>query len=271
MQTVVRPSSLSGHAPIEESPWFSLGFFDDIIGFTGKQQDGIRSMICREYQCLFVHVPKTAGQSVEQFFMDRLDLDWDADRDKVLLGDNDDPSRGTEKLAHLSALEYLDCGFIPREEFDGLFKFAFVRNPYERLVSEYRYRNYFHHRSFRDFVLNKLPEPGPDDKYRHVMPQYEMLHDGEGRQLVDFVGRFEKLQADFDEVCRQLGISDSALPHRNPSNKKSRNLKRKFRNALFMNGENNKRNYTDFYDDETLDAVSRLYRKDIDTFGYSFG
>lgn len=228
-------------------------------------------MICREHNCLFVHVPKTAGQSVEQFFMDRLELDWKEDRDRLLLGANDDRSRGTEKLAHLSASEYVDDGYLSKSDFEGMFKFSFVRNPFERIVSEYRYRNYFHHRSFRDFVLNKLPRPGWDDKYRHVMPQYQMLHDADGRLLVDFVGRFENLQLDFHRVCERLDIGDSSLPHRNPSNKQSRNIKRRFRNLLFRNGESGKKRYTDFYDDETLEAVSRLYEKDIETFGYRFG
>ena len=228
-------------------------------------------MICREYQCLFVHVPKTAGQSVEQFFMDRLDLDWDRDRAVVMLGDNPDRQRGTEKLAHLSAAEYVADGFVEANEFARLFKFSFVRNPYERIVSEYLYRNYFAHRSFRDFVLRKLPAPGWGDDYRHVMPQYEMLHDADGRLLVDFVGRFENLQRDFDEICRRLGIEDSRLPHRNPSNKRSRNLKRRVRNVIFRNGEGSKRRYTEFYDAETRAAVSRLYRRDIETFEYEFG
>jgi hypothetical protein len=227
-------------------------------------------MICRPFKCLFVHVPKTAGQSVEQFFMDRMGLDWDADRGEVLLGDNPDRTRGTQKLAHLSAWEYVDDGFIERDEFDGLFRFSFVRNPFERIVSEYRYRNYFHHRSFGDFVLNKLPAPGWDDKYRHVMPQYDMLHDPDGRLMVDFVGRFETLQQDFDKVCHWVGLDDSKLPHRNPSNKKSRNLKRKVRNVLFFNGENDKRHYSEFYDAKTLAAVERLYEKDIEAFGYRF-
>ena len=225
-------------------------------------------MICRPFKCLFVHVPKTAGQSVEQFFMDRMGLDWDADRGEVLLGDNPDTTRGTQKLAHLSAWEYVNDGFIEREEFDSLFRFSFVRDPFERIVSEYRYRNYFHHRSFRDFVLHKLPNPGWDDKYRHVMPQYDMLHDPDGRLMVDFVGRFEALQQDFDKVCHWLGLEDSKLPHRNPSNKKSRNLKRKVRNALFLNGEGRKKHWTEFYDQRTLDAVTRLYAKDIEAFGY---
>jgi hypothetical protein len=228
-------------------------------------------MICREFQCLFVHVPKTAGQSVEQFFMDRLGLDWDRDRAEVMLGDNPDRERGTQKLAHLSAAEYVEDGFVDRDEFERLFKFSFVRNPYERIVSEYLYRNYFAHRSFRDFVLNKLPGPAWNDDYRHVMPQYEMLHDASGRLLVDYVGRFENLRRDFAEVCGRLGIDDAELPHRNPSNKRSRNFKRRVRNLVFRNGETDLRRYTDFYDDETRAAVASLYRRDLDAFDYDFG
>ena len=227
-------------------------------------------MICREYNCLFVHIPKAAGQSIEQFFMDRLGLDWDRDREQMLLQANNDPGCGTEKLAHLSASEYVDCGYLSREAFDSLFKFSFVRNPWARLLSEYRYRNYFHHRSFRDFVLNRMPPPGRDDKYRHVMPQFDMLHDADGRLLVDFVGRFETLQADFDRVCERLGLADSQLPHRNPSDKKSRDLRRRLRNWLYRNGENSLRGLDDFYDDETREAVARYYRQDIEAFGYEY-
>ena len=227
-------------------------------------------MICRDYNCLFVHIPKTGGQSIEQFFMDLLHLDWDKDRTALYLQSNDDPALGTEKLAHLSAAEYVDCGHLDREEFSSFFKFSFVRNPWSRILSEYRYRNYFHHLSFRDFVLNKLPKPGWNDKFRHVMPQYDMLYDQQGTLLVDFVGRFETLQLNFDRVCEHLGITDSLLPHRNPSDKKSRDLKRKIRNYLYMNGENQRRGVAEFYDEETRIAVAEYYRKDIKTFGFEF-
>ncbi len=226
-------------------------------------------MICREFSCLFVHIPKAAGQSIEQFFMDRLGLSWETDRDQLLLGNNSDPQKGTEKLSHLSAKEYVRCGYVDATEFEQLFKFSFVRNPWERIVSEYRYRNYFHHRSFRDFLLHRLPPPGWDDKYRHIMPQYDMLHDEHGKLLVDFVGRFETLNADFSAVCQRLGLDDCQLPHRNPSDKKSRNLKRQLRNWLYFNGENSKEDYREFYDAETTNIVSKLYQKDIEAFGYT--
>ncbi len=228
-------------------------------------------MICSAYRCVFVHIPKTGGQSVEHFFMNALGLDWNCDRPSLLLNSTTDKSLGTEKLAHLSAPEYVNCGHIGRADFEQWFKFSFVRNPWERIVSEYRYRNYFSHRSFRDFVLNKLPAPGFDDKYRHVMSQYDMLHDRNGRLLVNFVGRFETLQEDFDSVCESLAITESRLPHINSSDKQSRHLKRRVENWLFLNGENRKRHYTEYYDAHSLQRVSELYARDATEFGYRFG
>ena len=206
------------------------------------------------------------------FFMNKLKLDRDNDEDRaqLLINDNPDPAKGTEKLSHLSALEYVQCGHITQREFSGYYKFSFVRNPWARLVSEYRYRNFLSHKSFKDFVMNKLPAPGLDDKYRHIMPQTGMLYDKAGNLLVDFVGKFERLQQDFDQVCKHLQFESSDLPHENSSDKKSRELRRKIRNFLRRNGESELRSYVDFYDTETRETVGKLYRADIENFGYSF-
>ena len=118
--------------------------------------------------------------------------------------------------------------------------------------------------------MNKLPPPGRDDKYRHIMPQTEMLYDKNGNLLVDFVGKFEYLQQDFDQVCKLLGFKDSGLRHINSSDKKSREIKRKVRNFLYRNGESDSRNYVDFYDSETRDFVADMYHADIENFAYSF-
>jgi hypothetical protein len=206
------------------------------------------------------------------FFMSKLGLDRDndSDRTQLLITNNEDPAKGPEKLSHLSAVEYLQCGHISRDEFSSYYKFSFVRNPWSRLVSEYRYRNFLSHKSFKDFVLNKLPSPGMDDKYRHIMPQTDMLYDADGTLLVDFVGKFEQLDKDFKQVCDRLGFDHTTLPHVNSSDKKSREVRRKFRNFIHHNNEANLSSYVDFYDDETLDFVSHLYRKDIENFDYSF-
>jgi hypothetical protein len=118
--------------------------------------------------------------------------------------------------------------------------------------------------------MNKLPRPGWNDKYRHVMPQSEMLYDDNGHLLVDFVGKFETLQQDFDQVCEQLGFADSRLPHINSSDKMSRELRRKARNIFYRNQESDLHSYTEFYDEETRKYVTKLYQIDIKNFNYSF-
>jgi len=226
-------------------------------------------MICKEYKCIFVHIPKVAGQSVERFFLNRLGLSWEQ-RQHLHMMKNKNPAKGTEKLSHLAASEYVRCEHISQQEFDDYFKFSFVRNPWARIVSEYRYRNYFRYNSFKDFVMNKMPQPSFKDDYRHVMPQYDMLYDEQGKCLVDFVGRFENLQADFDKVCERLGFEDSKLPYVNSSEKTSRAIRRQLKSIIYRNGESEKKHYTEFYDDETRDFVTTYYKKDVETFGYSF-
>ena len=69
---------------------------------------------------------------------------------------------------------------------------------------------------------------------------------------------------------QHLGFDESSLSHVNSSDKKSRELKRKTRNFLYRNGENDLRNYVDFYDHETREFVADLYKDDIKNFDYSF-
>ena len=88
--------------------------------------------------------------------------------------------------------------------------------------------------------------------------------------MVDFVGKFERLQKDFDIVCDRLGFERETLPHVNSSDKASREWRRKFKNLIYRNNESGLRAYVDFYDDETREFVSQLYRSDIEMFDYSF-
>ena len=212
-------------------------------------------MICPEYQCLFVHIPKAAGQSIEQYFLDLLGLDWST-RGRLLLRQNHNPAKGPPRLAHLAAREYRGLGYLSPQQFDSWFKFGIVRNPWSRLVSEFNWQRYGEHIDFKTFVTRHFPRPAHDnyetgvDLYRHVLPQHLFLYDKHGHQMVDFIGRMENLPADFATVCERLALPVKPLPASNSAPHK---------------------HYTEYYDDETRAFVAETYAEDIRLFGYTFG
>lgn len=202
-------------------------------------------------------------------------------RETLLLGKNSDPLRGPPQISHLKASEYLSGGHTSPEVFGSYYRFSFVRNPWDRLVSFYKYRGHAYRCDFKTFLFRHMPKPGWTNDYCHVTPQYDFLY-GDGRCLVDFVGRFENLQHDFDVVCHSLGIPAGPLPHVNRSLKRYtvlsvlrgeprkmvRDLKRIARRGRVT--RNTFTHYADYYDDESREFVAELYRKDIITFGYDF-
>jgi len=226
-------------------------------------------MYCQEYNCLFVHIPKTAGKSIESYFLGLLGLRWE-DRANLLLRANDDPARGPERLAHMTAREYVEFEYLTQSQFDTAFRFAFVRNPWARLVSEYCYRKYYLRFSFSDFVLHHLPPESMRDTYRHVLPQSEFLLNANGDLCVDFVGRFENLQADFDSVCKLLQLEPAPLAHVDTGSGAALTPLDRVRELLGLRQEAAHRHYSGYYDAETRSRVAELYARDIEMFDYTF-
>ena len=226
-------------------------------------------MISHTYKCIFIHIPKTAGQSIEHFFLNLHGLSWE-NRAPLLLRYNPDPLKGPESLAHLTAEEYTKLGHISSEKFKNYFKFAFVRNPWARLVSEYRYRSCYKKYTFKEFVLERLPKQDAySDKYRHIMPQYDFIHDRDGKIIVDFVGRFENLQEDFQTVLQKLSIPTARLPRMNVSLSKDIEIIKKIKYLLFRKTYTAQKHWKDYYDRDTAEIVRKIYSQDIKKFNYS--
>lgn len=234
-------------------------------------------MICKELGALFVHIPKAAGQSIERVLLSEMGLSW-GNREAAVLARNCDPSKGPPRLAHLTAEEYVKCNWLSADDFSNMFKFAFVRNPWARLVSEYRYRNLGPRVSFRNFVLSSFPGPADDnysngdDYYRHVIPQSRFIADIDGKCLVDFIGRFENLESDFRVVAERLNLATKELPHSNASSRHTRDEKdgllAKLRRSL--RGGAGVDTYHSFYDAETKGFVEEIYAEDLWRFEYKF-
>lgn len=229
-------------------------------------------MICHEYKCIFIHIPKAAGQSVEHYFLNKLGLDWNS-RSPLLLRKNDEPKAGPPTLAHMRAIDYIKYHYISRELYDQYFTFSFVRNPWSRAVSTYKFLGYDRIMNFERYLSRQMGYL-LETKRGAVMPQYEMLYDN-GEKMVDFIGRFECINEDFAEVCRRLGFEDTVLPHINKgkqySNKGLMSLvKRPGLIFQFTLKRPNFKDYRDYYTEKSKKLVSQIYKDDINCFGYTF-
>jgi len=231
-------------------------------------------MLSHEYKCIFVHIPKVAGQSIERVFLGLHGLTWGT-RAQLLLRPNADPAAGPPRLAHLKASEYVSCGHVTQENFDSYFKFAFVRNPWSRLVSIYKYLGYFEVMPFKQFLKGDFSSKDAWEPKLFVKPQYDYLFDDNGEQLVDYIGRFEELQSGFDHVCQVAGLPQTTLPYVNKTGSSIGRFGavKKFvkRLSLLHRIYDVHGHYTEYYDNESRQFVANFYEKEIEAFKYSFG
>lgn len=205
------------------------------------------------HKVIFIHIPKTGGQSIEQMFLDDLGLSWE-DRAPLLLRPNRDRTLGPNRLAHLYADEYVSRGHISQEDFDSYFKFAVVRDPYARIVSEYLYRiqNRPWYRQPPSWLF--VRRENQDDFYdtpRHMMPQTRYVMDGQGKLLVDRIIRFENMGPAMEDLSEQFFGERRSLPHRNKTESSARTKARKARVQRFTKG-----------------PVARRYKMDFEAFDY---
>lgn len=149
---------------------------------------------------------------------------------------------------HLSLLQIRP--YLSEADFAAFFKFAFVRNPYDRYVSYCAFMTRAEG-SFdadpkgvmRHFLKN------PPLNHVHFQPQFKFVADADGKILADYVGRVERMQQSYDEICQHIGIPSAQLEIVNPSRR---------------------RDYREYFDPELVEGVARFYARDLETFGYDF-
>lgn len=183
-------------------------------------------MICPKNNFIFLHIPKTAGRSVRTAlrpdcytFSQELSRLLDPFKQKCGLQVSPWPkSRSSSLRGHPTAVEYLgQMGKV----FRSYFVFAFVRDPYDWLVSYYEWARRdsgtdlyerFSRMSFEQYI-DWATNGG-------MKTQKSYIVDHEGALVIDYVGRFERLSEDFAAICEQIGIRNR-LPHKNKSSRRS--------------------------------------------------
>lgn len=208
-------------------------------------------MISHKHQCIFIHIPKTGGTSIE-------DILWPDESDRVpenLFGgyvSQYSNKYQTGGLQHLTALQVRNE--VGRSTFESYYKFAIVRNPWEKAVSQFSYirkRKYLmdfigmtRWTTFRKYLTLI-------SKKEHVQwkPQSDFILDEQGKLIVDKVIRFENLAEGFVEVAEQMGLGGANLSHTNKSQR---------------------RPYHSYYSTKALALVREMYADDINFFCYDF-
>jgi hypothetical protein len=206
-------------------------------------------IISHRHGFIFAAIPKTGTHSVRRALRDHLGPD---DSEQVGLFKQSRlpyPAIAAIGHGHISLAQIRP--FVGEEAFGRYFKFAFVRNPWDRFISYCAFMtredSEFDERP-KDVMRHFLFKERPAD---HLLffPQHVFLTDQQGRLLADEVGRVEEMQASYDAICRRIGIPTAQLDKVNSTRRKD---------------------YREYYDRELIEGVADLYRRDIELFGYSF-
>lgn len=206
-------------------------------------------IISHRHRFIFTAIPKTGTHSVRQALREHLGPD---DLEQVrLFVEKRLPWPELARLGHGHISLHEARPVLGEETFGSYFKFAFVRNPFERFVSYCAFatsqQGTFEHDPkgvMRHFLFTAPP-------HHHIVfrPQHSFVCAPDGTGLADYLGRVEDMQTSYDVICERIGISSAALGRANGSKHAD---------------------YRSYYDDQLKDGVARLYARDIELFGYEF-
>jgi hypothetical protein len=216
-------------------------------------------LLSLKYNFLFVHTAKTGGTSVRdalsplRFRDPWYPVQFLCSRLSALSGHR----LGIKFPRHSKIIAAQEM--LPQELFEKLFKFVFVRNPWDLQVSSFhhirRERPHVmsHVETFEEFLRWKLD---PERPYQYhvdtsIELQSDYVIDLHGKVLVDFIGRYESLHDDFEEACRRIGVTAPVLPHKRQATDRSKD-------------------YRSYYSDDLAEMVAERFAPDIKLFGYTF-
>ncbi len=201
-------------------------------------------MINHKYKCIFIHIPRTAGTSIEYWIGGE---DW---------------WHIESKTKHLIASQ---ARKIYAKYWDTYFKFSVVRNPWDRVVSSLRYPSYFgikhtHRFEFDEYTI-KFRYPVLIEHDFRFSDYADLITEKHQQNCVylnmldeelDFIAKFEHLEQDMRHVQETLGIENNFPLHE-------------------MHGRSWRRpQYREYYNKDDMLIVQNLYRNDIRSFGYDF-
>ena len=224
-------------------------------------------MISHKYRCIFIHIPKCAGTSIESALGHRDHYNGRNGQDHRSIRMIESPLLTKEmfhsqenRLEVLRRIKYkfhkqgnpCNCYTVTKEQFDSYFKFTFIRNPWSRAYSWYKnvMQDEIHRKGYKIRGQVSLNEFLSRFAGRGMLrPQTYWIKGFDGSIPLNHIGRFETLREDFLEICNCMHVPPIELPHK-----------------VSGSGED----YHVYYDQVSKDLIARIYREEIEMFGYSF-
>ena len=182
-------------------------------------------MISIKHKIIFIHIPKCAGQSIENIFLKDLGLNW-KERYQLLLRPKKAEEKGPERLAHLYAEEYFKFGYISKEKYDNFLKFSIVRDPVDRILSELNFqgiprknsKNDYGFESIEEYISKVVKLNKFSDLQRHISPQIKFLYDSETNKLiVNKIIHFDELNHEVPKTLKNKLKVSLEVPRINSS------------------------------------------------------
>ena len=213
-------------------------------------------MIFHKYKCIFIHIPKCAGSSINSYLSENINLNWRKANYDFLYGWC--PDRRVH-MQHVTAKQMLELELVTYQDWNNYYKFTFIRNPWDRAYSDYLWMKRDNHieGDFMDYItmlgeFKNILRNKDKKGYRgdHLLKQ-SAYFDMEGKYQLDFVGRFENLNSDFQKVKEALHLKKPFIQHLKKTN-------------------NRFNDYSKFYTDSTIKIVQEKYKEDIVKFKYTF-
>jgi Sulfotransferase family len=206
-------------------------------------------IVSRKHRFIFVAVPKTGTHSVRQALRSHLGPD-DMEQARLFVEKQFPmPELAALKHGHLSLNQVRP--FLGEEVFGNYLKFAFVRNPFDRFISYCAFATSKQGAFDRDpkGVMRQFLFVRPPRGHIIFRPQHSFLTGPNGELQTDILGKVETMQASYDAIATRLGIEPTTLDHANRSRR----------------GD-----YRDYYDQQMIDGVAKIYARDLELFGYDF-
>ena len=202
-----------------------------ISDFRGR---GEYSFFANKYKTIFIHIPKTGGSSISDALF-------------------------SQSSRHVPWFEYYKYNEM---KFNQFFKFAIVRNPWDRLVSSFFYlknggmnkmdsdwalENLSKYYNFEDFVKGWVNKKNINS-WVHFKPQKYWICNENNKIMIDYLGRLETISKDFLFISNKLDNARSLMKINSSSRGK----------------------YQNYYNYQTKEIVEKVYSDDIKLFGYNF-